>query len=463
MEFKNIPVPEVYKESQDFRFFLDWFEKSLTQLKFDTENAIDCYDPLRCKTDLLWLLGDTIGYKYDDRLCAAFNRLVILYFMSMIKLKGSKDGVTLAAEINLAQFRVNEDAKSNTSANLYERLEDTSIPVNSVYVTPYVDEGYIDIVYFSSSKPIDACLEYVRPLGMYCFQQAGVRADSRTKVSVDARLTNTNDLGTSIGPTHVGHYRREDYARMQKSAGQKLLEDDNLTGYRVKPKYEYEVMKDSDGNVIRDDEGNPKVTVTSVKYQVVSTKTDKDGKQVVLVDDMPSKSEAAARIPKFIYNDTEHRRHRVYNRNKVAEGELSNEINPGYRAMYSLQLANNEHIVKALVPEIFSIGFGPDTVDTRYADDYLKYNQQDKYSDGRTISSRPWNLRYDIKAETDLGKDVYTNDTLQDVNTVKPAVNPVMTKLGEAISMNPADPQNKMYTKRDDKNVIRIVDVKEDE
>lgn len=459
MELKNIPVPEVYKESQDFRFFLDWFEKCLTQIKYDTENIVDCYDPLRCKTDLLWLLGDTIGYKYDDRLCAAYNRLVILYFMSMIKLKGCKDGVTLAAELNLAQFRVNEDAKANTSANLYDRLEDTSIPVNSAYVTPHIDEGYIDIVYFSTSKPIDACLEYVRPLGMYCFQHAGVRADSRTKISVDARLTNSNDLGISLGPTHVGHYRRDDYARMQHTKEQELLEEGNLTGYQVRPKYNYEILKDEDGNVLTDDSGNPKVTVTNVYYQVISTKKDKDGNNVVLADNIKSKAEAAELIPKWTTNNVYDLRKRSYYRNSVAEGQESSDVDPGYRALYSLQLANNEHVVKALVPEIFSIGFGPDTVDTTYSDDYIKHPQKDKYSDGRTVRNKPWNLRYDNKAEKDLGSDVYTNDTLKDVQTVKPAVNPVMTKLGEAISLNPSDPQNTKYTTRDDEGVIKITEV----
>ena len=48
-------------------------------------------------------------------------------------------------------------------------------------------EGYIDVVYFSAEKPIDACIEYVRPLGMYCFQNSGVRVDSRTKISIVER------------------------------------------------------------------------------------------------------------------------------------------------------------------------------------------------------------------------------------------------------------------------------------
>ena len=81
MKFEDIPVPEVYKESADFRFFLKWFETALSKIKYDTENMMDLYDPQRCPADLVWLLADTMGFKYDTRLCTAFNRLVLIYFM----------------------------------------------------------------------------------------------------------------------------------------------------------------------------------------------------------------------------------------------------------------------------------------------------------------------------------------------------------------------------------------------
>ena len=45
MDFKDISVPEIYKSSQDFRFFLDWFNTALTKIKYDTENLSDIYDP----------------------------------------------------------------------------------------------------------------------------------------------------------------------------------------------------------------------------------------------------------------------------------------------------------------------------------------------------------------------------------------------------------------------------------
>ena len=361
MRIKDVAVPEVYKQSADFRFFLKWIEKCFAQIKFDAENIVDLLDPERCPADLLWMLGDTKGYKYDDRVNVAFNRLIILYFMSLIRNKGSKTGVTLAAELNLAQFNLTEYAKENPAYE--DRIADTSIPVNSAYVTSHTKEGYIDIVYFSENVPIDVCLEYVRPLGMYCFTHAGVRVDSRTKVSVDARLTNANDLSINIGPTRIGHYSRRDYASMQKLVNQ---------------------------------EGQPSVE----------------------------------------------QRRPVYYRNSDYEGHTTTMINPGLRTLYSLQLSNNEHIVKALLPStgevpdnIFSIGYGPQEVSIQYPDNYLKESDYPEF-----------NLRYDLELDQSLGSDVYVNDPERttDILNPRPAVNPVMGNLGDAMSMAP---NNSKYTR----------------
>lgn len=348
MNFKDISVPEIYKESYDFRFFLEWFHNSLTKLKYDIENMADLYDPLRVKRELLWMLGETMGFVYDDRLPAAFNRLVLIYFMSMIRLKGSKDGITLAAETNLAQFNILDYGQENDI--LYDRLEDTSVPVNSVYVTRHTKEGYIDIVYFASEIPIDACIEYVRPVGMYCFQHAGVRFDTRTKISVDARLTNTNNLQMSIGSTRVGRYRRDDYASMQKMYDEK---EHNI-------------------------------------------------------------------------NQT-HTRREAYYRNVDAEEKP--DINAGWRALYSLQMANNEHIVKSLIDPIFDIGHGPQSVGVTYPNSYLKPPYQDPPL---------WNLRLNRNLEKQIDPSVHTieDSRSKDILHPQPAVNPRMTRVGDAMSLN---------------------------
>jgi hypothetical protein len=355
MDMSDISVPEIYKESQDFRFFLEWFKTCITKIQYDTENLFDCYDPLRCPQNLLWALGDTIGYKYDNRLPAAFNRLVLIYFMSMIRNKGSKDGVTLAAEVNLAQFNLLEQSKEKDILN--NRLEDTSIPVNSVYVNPVVDKAYIDVVYFSDKRPLDACIEYVRPLGLFLFQHAGVRYDAKTKISIDSRLTNESDVGMSFGPTQVGHYNREDYARMQKVDGKTAKYDPN-----------------------------------HIRRQVWATNSKFEGNH---------------------YNEA----------NQLEGIQDRQNYNPGYRALYSLQLSNNEQIVKSLISPIFDLGYTPtpDDVSVHFDDGTILRNNDFKYSEyyANRYQDKPvWNLRYNQTNEEALNEDISTVD---DISAVEPS------------------------------------------
>lgn len=466
MRIDEVSTPAVYKESADFRFFLKWFENALTKIHYDTEHADNLYDPLKCPDWLLWMLADTMGYKYDDRLPTSFNRLVLVYFMSMIRNRGSKDGVTLAAEVNLKQFDIEtvagigyEDKDGNyipPKDILFNRLEDTSIPVNSVYVTPYTALGYIDVVYFSDRIPTDACIEYVRPLGMYLLQHAGVRLDGRTKISIDARLADEDDVGLSIGPTHVGHYSRDDYARMQRLTDTKT----DLTEVHTSVSKDRDRRKGS----VRDSE----------HWQ------------------WRDKSNRTVRVKQSDLSDT---RRNVWYRNADYEGgqedtpvqAKSRNINPGYRALYSLQLCNNEHIVKSLIPtkpgdpideqdlrekdQIFGLGWRPQDVTTTYPDSYVLPDEElEKTSAGRI---RAWNLRYDKAREKAESEDVWTieDDRSSDIITPRPAVNPVMHVLGDGVSMNSKNdqyilavdssgnyPPSASSIKKDGKDIVEIQD-----
>lgn len=348
MDISKVSVPEIYKSSDDFRFFLKWFENSLSRIQYDTENMPDLYDPLRCPEDLLWMLADTIGFKYDDRLPTAFNRLVLLYFMSMIRNRGSKDGVTLAAETNLAQFNILSYGKENDI--MYNRLEDTNIPVNSAYVTPHTPEGYIDVVYFSTEIPIDACIEYVRPLGMYTFQSAGVRFDARTKISIDPRLADITDKDAdyaTFGPTRVGHYSRKDYASMQTETYNEETQNYELTN-----------------------------------------------------------------------------RDKTWYRNSEAESEKT--INAGYRALDSLQLCNNEHIVKSLLEPIFGLGLYP--IDP---DDVVLSPLPDEGD-----LPKAYNLRYDKGVEV---AKVGTQTVLKDMEMSVVDPNPKVNEIADELPQSPED------------------------
>ena len=373
MTFSDVPVPGVYKESADFRFFLKWIEMCLSEIQNKTENIIDLLDPLRCPSDLLWMLADTCGYKYDERASAAFNRLVIKYFPHIIRNRGSLTGVSLAAEINLAQFNLRKYAEENPV--LEDRLEDTSLPANAVRVTPHPDAGFIDIVYYSENDPTDICIEYARPIGVYCFSSAGVDINIRTKISVDARLTNLNDGNVRPGPMFVAKYRRADYASLQKffnPEGDAPTQDSRFSFEKFGPE----------------------------------------------------------------------KRNNVYYRNSDYEGRpLSGYVDPGYRSLFSLQLSNNEHIVKALLPsleepeKVFSVGFDPQDVSVHYPNNYVRNSNKPLY-----------NLRVDRELEESFTPSVYTIDSAQSVTKPRPAVNTLMSSLGDAISLNDG---NTKYTKRD--------------
>lgn len=366
MNIRDVSLPECYLESQDFRFFVDWFATSLDKTRYDHEHFFDLFDPLRCPEWLLWLLSDSEGYKFDNRLPSSFCRLVLMYFMQMIRLKGSKDGVTLAAEVNLAQFNLLQYGIEKEI--LYNRLEDTSIPVNSVYVTPHVDKGYFDVVYFATEKPIDACIEYVRPLGMYAFQHAGVRFDASAEIAVDARLTDVRDMTVSLGPTRVGHYSREDYARTQR---------------------------------------------------------------------MSNESEQSP--------DMNHTRRDAWKSNSDVQEA---DINPGLRAVYSLQLSNNEHMFRSLLKPIFDLGYEPQD-DSQASQDRL--NVSDKFLDNDN-NPRWWNLRYDIESDKFITPEVVVNDTVVGPTTSKPRVAPVMTTFGDAMAMPQGSNETFLVKKSEEDN-----------
>ena len=349
MNLKNISLPDVYTNSADFRFFIDWISTSLSKIQYDIENLSDILDPLRCPSKLLWMLGDTMGFKFDNRVSTAFNRLVILYFMSLIRNKGSRDGMMLAAELNLAQHVLNAESKENPQ--LWERLENTSIPANSAYVSSNVEDGYINVVYFSSEMPIDTCTDYVRPLGMYCFQAAGVKMDSNTKISIDARLMDERDIGMSIGPTHIGKYSRDDYAKLQRW------------------------------------------------------------------DSAENKWEPRNQANSYYHNST-----------------VANEptVNPGLRTLYSLQLANNTNVMKALIDPLFEIG---------------KITEVNGEEIDRT---QLWNLIYNKGLDDE--KTGYSTVGVRDGRSDDVVVNPTMFAIGDAIAMND---QNTKYTKHDaDGNIV---------
>jgi len=157
-----------------------------------------------------------------------------------------------------------------------------------------------------------------------------VRYDAKMRISVDARLTNTNDLNISIGSTHVGHYSADDYSRFQRLA---LSDTSGLT------------VKDTDG-LTREE-----------RYL-----------------DVPSQTLEDQREP-------------VWYRNSEAELSTDPNINPGYRALYSLQLVNGSTSTASLLtrsPGLRMSSITPEDVSVFDEESGETYDNE-FYSSGRSV------------------------------------------------------------------------------
>jgi hypothetical protein len=160
---------------------------------------------------------------------------------------------------------VNFEAEIRARAITEDRLDDTSLPNNAVAISVNTDAFMIDergrvrlernepyfinVIYFSETVPVDACLEYVRPMGMYLFQHAGVKLSAQNRVLLHPTLGDQFNnhqpvqvdvwgrrlLGSGsqrINPNErfspsiyggVGDYNRTDFATIQQYAANAWL------------------------------------------------------------------------------------------------------------------------------------------------------------------------------------------------------------------------------------------------
>lgn len=155
----NSLVPDVYKTSRDFKVFLRLLEYVASSAKYDIDNWLNLYNPLKCPVKFLGYLADLIGYKYNTSLSVAENRIIMSKFVEMIKNKGSDIGIRMAAALSLnAQLASDpSSAEYQEAVNLLQQLE-----------TYYdKDTGVITIYYPKDLDKVRDLLYYVRPVGSF--------------------------------------------------------------------------------------------------------------------------------------------------------------------------------------------------------------------------------------------------------------------------------------------------------
>lgn len=144
-------VPEVYRDSRDYRTWLKLFGVVCTTIKYSVDTLPFLFNADQCPEDLLPLLADELGYKYDDSLPIVYNRLIMKYFTNMINNRGNEIGIKLAVTLSI-----------NTSRSV---STDGFAPIDTLAIDFDHDTGTL-IVYYPNTEEIrNNLIEYVRPVG----------------------------------------------------------------------------------------------------------------------------------------------------------------------------------------------------------------------------------------------------------------------------------------------------------
>lgn len=179
----NKLVPEIYRESRDFRVFLKLLDIVINSCKYDIDNWTTLYDPLQCPENFLPLLADFIGYRYDTSLSVTENRVIMSEFNTMIKNKGSEIGLRLAAALSM-----NAQLASDPMSKEYIRAVSQLQFLELFYD---YDTGIIRIYYPRDLTKIRDIFKYVRPVGSFIELILTEFPEPESDIAISARATVT--------------------------------------------------------------------------------------------------------------------------------------------------------------------------------------------------------------------------------------------------------------------------------
>lgn len=188
-------VPQIYKNSRDYKALLTLLDIILNLSKHEIDNIKDLYDPMKCPVQLLPYLAEMVGYKYNNKDSVRENRIIIANFAKLIHYRGSETGIKLAAALSL------------NSAGKEEEIQDLSF----LQVIYNRETATIQIFYPREQTKVRNLIDYVRPVGMstslvgamgfYATDQVGVTTDVDIKVRPFEK--GKNNVDNSVGRSEV--------------------------------------------------------------------------------------------------------------------------------------------------------------------------------------------------------------------------------------------------------------------
>lgn len=142
-------VPEVYSDSRDYRVFLRLASVLLSVLRDNIGSIPSLYSADDCPESMLRLLAGMVGYKYDSLRTVESNRMIIKYFPLLLRNRGSKLGIKIAAALSLNSLN-----------------EVPQYSLDNIIVEYDYEKGLIKIYYPQTDALCQDLIEVVRPVGV---------------------------------------------------------------------------------------------------------------------------------------------------------------------------------------------------------------------------------------------------------------------------------------------------------
>lgn len=138
--------------------FLKLLDLIINACKADIDHFVDVLSPELCKASLLPLLANYVGYDYDYSEKVSNNRIVIKNWPTMIRKRGSEDGIRMAVALAVSQ---SDDLESSNVFQLFNvdfenTVDSKGRPHTAIRIYVFL-ESYLSKLY--------DLVEAVRPVG----------------------------------------------------------------------------------------------------------------------------------------------------------------------------------------------------------------------------------------------------------------------------------------------------------
>ena len=132
-------VPYFYRNSRDYQAILALFDLIINVTKINIDTLLDNLDPYKCNYKLLELLASFVGYDYDYKESYDANRLIISNYINMIRNRGNKTGIAMAAALS---FNAKDDIERVEELDMFsvEYMEEQNKIAIYVYIPTYLQK-----------------------------------------------------------------------------------------------------------------------------------------------------------------------------------------------------------------------------------------------------------------------------------------------------------------------------------